>query len=84
MWFKNFCLVARSGYHNIISVAQVQVQGANTPSGIFALILKKVLNFLGAESGYQQPKSGSSSKFLVAWGYQATIKSYTESSSQMG
>ena len=48
---------------------------ANT--GIFTQILMKVLNFLVAKSGYQQPKSGSLSKCQVACGYRATTKSYT-------
>ena len=39
---------------------------ANTE--IFTQILKKVLNFLVAKLGYQQPKSGTPSKFQVAWG----------------
>ena len=56
-------------------VAQSQVVVANT--GVFRQILKKVSHFLVAKSGYQQPKSGSQSNFQVAWGYQATTKSYT-------
>ena len=38
-------------------VSRVQVLVANI--GIFAQTLKKVLSFLVAKSGYQQPKSGS-------------------------
>ena len=52
-----------------------------TPGGQhhnFHTNLKIVSNFLVARLGYQQPKSGSPSKFKVAWGYRATTKSYTE------
>ena len=45
--------------------------------GIFTQNLWKVFNLLVAKSGYQQLKSGSPSKFQVAWGYHATTKSYT-------
>ena len=34
--------------------------------------LKKVLNVLVAKLGYQKPKSGSPSKFYLAWGYRST------------
>ena len=56
-------------------VAQAQVLVANTR--IFTQILKKVLKFLVAKSGYQQLKLGSLSKFQVAWDYRAITKSYT-------
>ena len=56
-------------------VAQAQVLVANIE--IFTQILKNPLNILVAKLGYQQPKSGSPSKFQVAWGYWATTKSYT-------
>ena len=56
-------------------VARAQVLVANIE--IFTQILKNPLNFLVAKSGYQQPKSGSPSKFQVAWGYRATTESYT-------
>ena len=59
-----------------------QVLVANT--GMFTQILKKVLNFLVAKSGYQQPKSGSSNKFHVAWGYRATTRSYTAREEALG
>ena len=55
--------------------SRVQLLVANT--GIFTSILKKVLNFFVAKSGYKQPKAGCPSKFQVAWGYRATTKSYT-------
>ena len=56
-------------------VARVQVVVANT--GVFRQILKKVLHFLVAKSGYQQQRTGSPNNFQIAWGYQATTKSYT-------
>ena len=56
-------------------VAQAQVLVAKTN---FHTNLKKILNFLVANSGYQEPKSGSPSKFQVAWGYRATTKSHTD------
>ena len=68
--FKMFCLLARSGYHGIQSGNL-----STSPSGQncnFHTNLKKVFNFLVAKSGYQEPKSGSLSKFQVAWGYRAT------------
>ena len=76
VWFKNFCLVARSGCHGKNQAARVQVLVANI--GIFTHILWKVFKFLVAKSGYQQPKSGSPSKFQIAWGYRATTKPYTD------
>ena len=79
VWFKNFCMVTRSGYHGTES---------GSPSGRpcsqhwdFRTNFKESLKFLVqvfSKSGYQQPKSGSPSKFQVAWGYWATTKSYTD------
>ena len=43
--------------------------------GILTQNLWKVFNLLAASLGYQQPKSGSPSKFQVAWGYWAATKS---------
>ena len=47
--------------HNQVAQAQVLVAKTN-----FHTNLKKVLNFLVAKSGYQEPKSGSPNKFQVA------------------
>ena len=66
-------MVARSGYHGTES-------GSPSASPCsqhwdFCTNFKESLSFLAR---YQQPKSGSPSKFQVAWGYRATTKSYTE------
>ena len=52
-------------------------QHLNTKHGtLFKQILKKVLNFLVAKLGYQQPQSGSPSKFQMSSGYRPTVNKF--------
>ena len=60
-----------SGYHGIKSSSQSASPWSQHCN--FHTNLKKVLNFLVAKSGYHQPKSGSPSKFQVAWGYRLPL-----------
>ena len=64
-FYRHFATKVQYSVHHLL-VSQVKVSGVASTS-MFTQNLQKVLNFLATKSGYQQPKSGSLSKFQVGY-----------------